>query len=223
VKHASQEISERVDLDHLEKQFEDRLQNQLRETDKLYTERLCQRYRDLVPPERIRAMQDLPTAFEDRKHFEQSYLRAAGEKPAEDVVGFSRKTIEPAHVATDHLQMRKTIIHERLHQLSDPAVDHRLGKGMDEGITEDLAIKELGRDWNPELPPSYPRERAAAQKVRELCGDRALDRAYFQGDVRKLKVCLDDRLGKGSLDKLKEMADRSPEQGPEESGDKTYG
>ncbi len=218
MKHPSREISERADSDRLEKQFEDRLQQQLRETDRLYTERLCQRYRDIVPPERIRAMKDLPTAFEDRKHFEQSYFHATGEKPPENVVGFSRKTIEPAHVATDHIQMRKTIIHERLHQLSDPAADRLLGKGMDEGITEDLAIKEMGQDWNPELPRSYTRERAAARKVRELCGDRAVDLAYFQGDVRELRACLDNRLSKKSLNKLEEMADRSPERGQEAGG-----
>lgn len=219
MKHTSREISGRRDLERLERQFDDRLQQQLRETDRLYTERLCQRYRDLVPPERIRAMKDLPTVFEDRKHFEQSYLRTAGEKPAENVVGFSQRTVEPAHVATDHLQMRKTIIHERLHQLSDPAADRLLGKRMDEGITEDLAIREMGQDWNPELPRSYPSERAAAHTLRDLCGDRAVDRAYFQGDARELRVCLDDRLGTGSLDKLKEMADRSHDAGAEEAGD----
>ena len=209
MKHASREISGRADLDRLEKQFEDRLQQQLRETDQLYTERLCQRYRDLVPPERIRAMKDLPTAFEDRKHFEQSYVRAGGEQPAEDVVGFSRKTIEPAHVATDHIQMRKTIIHERLHQLSDPTAEQRLGTKLDEGITEDLAIKELGNDWNPDMPRSYPEERAMAHKVRELCGDRAVDRAYFQGDASELRSCLENRLGKAGLDKLENMSDCS--------------
>ncbi len=223
MKHASREISGRTDLDHLEKQFEDRLQNQLRETDRLYTERLCQRYRDLVPQERIRAMKDLPTAFEDRKHFEQSYARAVGEKPADNVVGFSRKTIEPAHVATDHLQMRKTIIHERLHQLSDPAAEQRLGREFAEGITEDLAIKELGHEWNPELPRSYPTERTTAHKVRELCGDRAVDRAYFQGDASELRCCLDRHLGTGNLEKLKEMADRSSEASPEETDNNAYG
>jgi hypothetical protein len=214
VKHTSREVSGRADLDRLDKQVENRLQQQLQETDRLYTERLCQRYRDLVPSERIRAVQDLPTAFEDRKHFEQSYLRATGEKPAENVVGFSRGPIEPAHVATDHLQMRKTIIHERLHQLSDPGASERLGRKLDEGITEDLAIKELGNEWNPELPRSYPEERVMAHKVRELCGDRAVDRAYFQGDARELRTCLDSRLGKDSLDKFENMADRSPEHGP---------
>ena len=33
------------------------------------------------------------------------------------------------------------------------------------------------------------------------------DRAYFQGDARELKVCLEHRLGKDNLDKLECMAD----------------
>ena len=94
MKHISTEISERADADRLDKQVEEQLQKQLRESDRLNTERLCKRYRDLVPPERIRAMKDLPTVFEDRKRFERSFLNATGEKPSEDVVGFSRKTSE---------------------------------------------------------------------------------------------------------------------------------
>ncbi len=218
--HPLRETSERADVARLEKQIDERLQQQLRETDRLYTERLCQRYRDLVPPERIQAVKDLPTVFEDRKHFEQSYLRDGDEKPPETVVGFSRNTLEPAHVATDHLQMRKTTIHERLHQLSEPGSDRRLGKRLNEGITEDLAIKELGQEWNPELLRSYPEERAVAHRVREVCGDTAVDRAYFQGDVRELRSCLERRLGKGNLDTLADMADRtgSSDRLPEDGG-----
>ena len=153
-------------------------------------------------------MKDLPTVFEDRKHFEQSYLRAARETTG-GVVGFSKGTVEPAHVATDHLQMRKTIIHERLHQLSDPNASEQLGTKLTEGVTEDLAIREMGSDWNPELPRSYPEERTVAHQVRELCGDRTVDGAYFRGDTRRLETCLDDHLGKGGLDKFADMVDRS--------------
>ena len=217
MKHTSREISGRAELERLDKQVQDQMQQQLREMDRHYTEQLYQRYRSLVPPERIHAMKDLPTVFEDRKHFEQSYLRADGMKPAENVVGFSQGTSEPAHVATDHLQMRKTIIHERLHQLSDPRAVEQLGRGLDEGITEDLAIDELGSEWNPELLRSYPEQRALAHNLRDLCGNDSINDAYFQGDVGKLRICLDDRLGKGSLDKLKEMAD-SPDAPEQKSG-----
>lgn len=210
MKHrSSAEISERTDVERLQRQIEDRLQQQLRETDRLYTDRLCQRYRELVPPERINAIKDLPTVFEDRGQFEQSYLHATGEKPADNVVGFAGGTDEPAHVATDHTQMRKTIIHERLHQLSEPGSAERLGKRLNEGITEDLAVKELGSEWDSSLPPSYPEERALAHKLRETCGDRAVERAYFQGDVRELRSCLEGRLGEANLHGLAEMADRS--------------
>lgn len=209
MKRLRRKISERADAKCLEKQIEDQLQQQLREMDRQYTERLCKRYRHLVPPERIRAMKDLPTVFEDRKRFEQSYRRVTSTNPAENVVGFSHRTEMPAHVATDHLQMRKTIIHERLHQLADPASDRLLGKRIDEGITEDLAIRELGQDCNNELPRSYTQERAAAQKLRELCGDGAVDLAYFQGDTRELRTCLDGRLGKSNLKRFENMAARS--------------
>ncbi|MGM0485871.1 MAG: hypothetical protein ACQESR_03810 [Planctomycetota bacterium] len=206
-RHTSREISEHADVDRLEQQIEDRLQAYCRETDQVYTERLCQRYRDLAPPERIRALKDLPTVFEGRQQFERSYEQATGEKAPDNTVGFSRKTLEPAHVETEHLQVRKTTIHERLHQLSHPAAEQLLGKELAEGIAEDLAVRELGREWDPELPRSYSRERALARKVREVCGDRAVDRAYFQGDARELKAGLERHLGKNNLQRLKTLAD----------------
>lgn len=220
------EISRARRPESLQKECDQILQNHYKEVDRFHVERLSQRYHDLVPADRIRAVKDLPTAFEDRKHFEQSGQKAGVEivdSHNNRTVGFSRRTLEPAHVDIDCPQWRKTAIHERLHQLSDPGSDQLLGKGMNEGVTEDLAIKEMGQDWNPELPRSYPRERAAAHKLRELCGDRAVDRAYFQGDTHELRVCLDERLGKGNLDKLKDMEDRPSEQGPEEARDVTYG
>lgn len=117
--------------------------------------------------------------------------------------------MEPAHIATDHLQMRKSIIHERLHQLSDPAARKLLGERLSEGITEDLAFKELGNEWNPDLPRSYPRERELAQQVRELCGDRAVDTACFSGDACELKSCVQQRLGSENLHKLADLAECS--------------
>ena len=165
----------------------------------------------LVPPDRIRAVRDLPTVFQSREDFERSCRKANVPEPREgnQTVGFSEGTSKPAHVDADNPQWRKTIIHERLHQLSDPATERRLGQKLAEGITEDLAIKELGNAWNPDLPRSYSEERALAHRVRELCGDGPVDRAYLQGDVDELRSCLDRRLRDGSLDKLKNMADTS--------------
>jgi hypothetical protein len=196
-------------LDAEAKALEERIQQRLRDIDRFHTERLCERYRHLVPPERIQKVKDLPTVFEDRKAFERSYAQADGRKPPEghQVAGFSRYTLEPAHVDMDNPQLRKNAVHERVHQLSDPRARELLGEKVHEGITEDVAIKELGEEPNAELPRSYSQERATARKLRELCGDGAVDRAYFQGDARELRSCLEHRLGKGNLEKLKDAAD----------------
>lgn len=209
MKRSSNELSERRDVDPIEKQIDDRVQTYCREIDNTYTERLCERYGRMVPPERIQAVKDLPTVFEDRQKFEQSYREATGGQEAENVVGFSRGTLEPAHVESEHDQIRKTTIHERLHQLADPRAEELLGTELNEGITEDLAIRELGSEWDPELPRSYTKERALASKVRELCGDQAVEQAYFRGDTRELKACLDRQLGKSNLERLQALEDDS--------------
>jgi len=191
------------------KALEAQVQQRLRDLDRFHTEQLCERYRHLVPADRIQKVKDLPTAFEERRDFERSYERADGRRPPEGkrVIGFSQGTNEAAHVDMDDPQLEKTAIHERMHQLSDPRAREVLGEKMHEGITEDLAIKELGRQPNPELPRSYPQERAAAQELRKMCGDDAVDRAYFAGDARELRVCLEHRLGKNNLAKLEDKVD----------------
>jgi len=191
------------------KALEAQVQQRLRDLDRFHTEQLCERYRHLVPADRIQKVKDLPTAFEERRDFERSYERVDGRRPPEGkrVHGFAQGTDEAAHVDMDDLQLEKTAIHERVHQLSNPRARETLGEKMHEGITEDLAIKELGRQPNPELPRCYPQERMAAQELRKMCGDDAVDRAYFAGDARELRACLEHRLGKENLDKLEQSAD----------------
>ncbi|MBM4023961.1 MAG: hypothetical protein FJ280_00920 [Planctomycetes bacterium] len=186
--------------------------------DRLHTERLCDRYRHLVPPERVRQVKDMPVLFEDRHDFERSYREAGGANPPEgtQAVGFSLGTLEPAHVDMHDLQLEKTAIHERVHQLSDPRAREALGEKFYEGVTEDLAIKELGHQPNPELPRCYPRERAAAQELRRICGDDAVDRAYFAGDTRQLGVCLERRLGKDNLAEFRRTADATSRHGQDD-------
>jgi len=198
-------------LDREAKAMEAQVQQRLRETDRFHTERLCQRYGDLVPAERIQRVKDLPTVFEDHGNFERSRL-AAGARPDKgtSVIGFSQGTAEAAHVNIDDFQSEKTAIHERLHQLSDPRAAELLGRRLNEGVTEDLAIKELGRQPNPELPTCYAQERLGAQELRRMCGDGAVDNAYFRGDATDLRTCLDARLGHENLDRLKDAAEAPP-------------
>lgn len=210
MKRLYREISEheKVGLDDDARSLEECIQKRLRDIDRFHTERLCDRYRHLVPPERIRQVKDLPVRFEDRRDFERSCREAQVPDPREgtQVVGFSQGALEPPHVDMDEVQLRKNAIHERVHQLSDPRAKEVLGEKFCEGVTEDLAIKELGEEPNPDLPRSYSRERAMAQKARELSGDDAVDRAYFRGDASKLRSCLERSLGEENLDKLKRVS-----------------
>ena len=120
-------------------------QKYLRETDQGIVDSLSQRYRHVALPERIKALTDLPTQFEERDRFDQSLRVAGGEPPPSGrVLGFSRYGSESAHVAVDHLQIPKTIAHERLHQLSDPYAPEILGRRLYEGMTEVLAREEIG-------------------------------------------------------------------------------
>jgi len=197
-----------AEIDAAVKDMETQVQQRLRETDHAHADRLCERYRNLVPAERVQRIRDLPTSFQGHEDFERSRKESGVQEPDDGtkVVGFSRYTLEPAHVDMADPQVEKTAIHERMHQLSDPRAEGILGEKLYEGATEDLAIKELGREPNPELPRSYPQGRAAAQELRKMCGDNAVDRTYFQGDSGDLRACLDRRLGKGSLKELENKA-----------------
>lgn len=196
----------------LEEEIERRVQKSLREMDREIVERLRQRYGHLVPPERIRRMKDAPTVFEDRKEFDRRYIEATEAEPPSDkrVVGFSRGLEEPAHVALDQVQIPKAIAHERLHQMSDPRAEERMGKKLYEGATEDFAIKAVGSEPVPELPKSYAQERVLARRIGESCGEKALEHAYFRGDVSELRECLERRLGKDNLERLRKAARELP-------------
>ena len=199
-------------LDREAKALEAQVQQRLRDTDRFHTERLCQRYGNLVPSERIQRVKDLPTVFEDHQSFERSRLATGVPEPGQgkEVIGFYPGNFESAHVDMDDPQVEKTAIHERVHELSDPQAKQILTDRLYEGVTEDLAIRELGRQPNPELPACYPQERLGAQELRRMCGDGAVDKAYFQGDATDLRTCLDGRLGRENLDRLKGADDMLP-------------
>jgi len=208
-------------LDTEAKALEAQVQQRLRDMDRGHTEQLCERYRHLVPAERIQKVKDSPTIFEEHGDFERSRREAGGSEPGDGkkVVGFYLGNFESAHVDMDDPQAEKAAIHERVHQLSDPGAQEVFGKKLYEGATEDLAIKELGRQPNPELPHSYPQERVTAQELRKLCGDNAVDRAYFRGDAGELRARLDRCLGKESLKDLEDKAMSSQERAERDDGE----
>jgi hypothetical protein len=150
----------------------------------------------------------LPTQFEEREAFDRSLAKAAS-KPIDGgrVLGYSRFDAEAAHVAVDHLEIPKTIAHERLHQLSDPKAPKELGRPLYEGVTEDLAIDIIGAESSQPSQRCYPVERALAKEAREIAGDDAVERAYFAGDAGELRRRLDQQLGPGGLERLQRQID----------------
>ncbi len=179
----------------------------LRETDEAAVKALAERYEHVVPPERIEAMRNLPTAFEDRAAFDKSLEQNSHyqPKPDERVLGYAKGSVEPAHVATDHLEIPKTIYHERLHQLQHPDAAIKLGSQLTEGITEDLAMDNLGTSESEPIDRCYPRARAVAHEMREQCGDGPVEKAYFEGDLGELRRCLDNRFGAPALERLRAL------------------
>jgi len=178
----------------------------LAETDETLTADLSRKYHDAVPPARIEAMLAMPTQFDDREAFDRA-LAKAGPGPMDGgrVVGYSRFDTEPAHVAVDHLEIPKTIAHERLHQLSDPNAPNELGGALYEGVTEDLAIDAIGAESDQPSQRCYPVERSLAKEAREIAGDDAVERAYFAGDASELRRRLDQQLGPGGLERLQQQ------------------
>ncbi|HNT37413.1 MAG TPA: hypothetical protein PKH07_20635, partial [bacterium] len=168
-----------------------------------------ERDREYGPGDVIERVKDLPPEIEDRQEFDQDLLDAGVSiEPGEKVLGYSEGSRRPIHVTTDHLEIPKTLIHERTHQLSHPAARERLGAPLHEGITEDIAILNLGSEPIEGIPQCYPEERAIARQLRLLCGEEAINEAYFRGDLQRLRERLESHSGKGALDKLRRRMEK---------------
>lgn len=186
---------------------ERQMEHYFMETDRAAVEQLAEKYKELVPPERVEAIRQQDSIFtSDRELFDSVCEYETGEtpEPGSKVLGYSLGVGESPRIATDYLEVPRVIYHERLHQLSTPGIETELGRRLDEGITEDLAIENLGAeplegDWG-----TYPVERRTAHELRTLCGDAAVESAYFQGDTQALRACLDRELGPNGLEQLRE-------------------
>jgi hypothetical protein len=166
----------------------------LTDVDKAACDTLRERYGDIVPPERMRAMEEAPSQFDSPREFHKAFRSETGERADAGVVGFT-KSGTSAHISTKSLEsVPGTVLHERLHQLSDPKAEKILGHDLYEGMTEDLALKSLGREPEVGDPIAYPADRARAHELRKAVGSEIVDRAYFQGDAEPLRRALDEKL-----------------------------
>lgn len=205
------------EIDAAIKEMDASARRRLQESDRFHTERLCERYRHLVPAETIRKVKDLPTIFENEKDFERSRREAGLVEPGDGrkVVGFYPRNFKSPHVNMDAPEAEETAIHERVHEISHPRADKILGTELVEGITEDLAIRELGHE--PANPSGYAEERAAAQKLAQRFGDDTLERTLLTGDAREFYTRLDQCLGKENLGNLENLEDKATADASQES------
>lgn len=181
----------------------EQLHKRLREMDEQVVRQLSKRYRGVVPEERLKALQDLPTEFEDRQTFNETLRRLDETKDGDSMWGYSTGTIEPAHVAVDSPDVRGTTTHERLHQMSHPGSQELLGKRMDEGITQMLTERN-SEPGAPENSRSNASERRSAQITEMMCGPQAIEKAYFQGNAGELNACLTRSLSRERLTELQQ-------------------
>ena len=160
--------------------------------DRAVLEKLGEQHREDVPKERLEAMAKLPTEFATREEFRQKHRERTGASPENGTVGFSHGLERPAVVRTDQepSEVVATLVHERLHQLSDPRARETLPKKTYEGMTENLAQHELGRTPKQGDRVAYPEGTMQSEALRNHCGEKAIRDAYFKGDNTELKRCL---------------------------------
>lgn len=170
-----------------------------REVDADTVEAIGQKFRDSIPPGRLEAMKNLPTQFDNREEFNRAYEVETGKKPESNVAGFAKGLDSSAHVVVENQsRVPEITAHERIHQAGHPNADRIFGN-MYEGVTQDLTVKTQGFEID-DGTAAYPREHRAAEKLREVCGDKPIEKAYFQGDGSDLKKCLENAdLNQGKL------------------------
>jgi len=102
-----------------------------------------------------------------------------------------------------------TVPHEMLHKNSDPAVGNQMGSNLDEGMTEYLTQKAAAKSGY-EPSSSYPDDLEVTEKLAEVVGDDAIEKAYFDGDTAGLQSALDKKKGVGTYNKLVSEMNKTP-------------
>jgi hypothetical protein len=167
-----------------------------KDLDREVLKRLAERHGHEVPKDRLDAMAKLHTEFVNRDELRRRHREVTGTNPSHGTRGFSVGLERPAVVRTDQepAEVVETVMHERLHQLSDPRARETMRRKTHEGWTENFTQHELGRTPRQGDRVAYPKETMQAELLRNKCGERALRDAYFKGDTRELKTCLDKLL-----------------------------
>lgn len=169
-----------------------------------------------IPPHRLAEAHRHPVRFECHRHYLE-HLRREGILPqaTEQVLGDYHPASQEIYVDAEQRGLLKTLVHERLHQMSDNRFRALLGQNLDEGMTEYLAEQAVGggggevEAWNslPEQARVYPRQKRLMEQLAARFGDDVLKRAYFRGDWQGLRARVNRELGDGALEQLVHYAE----------------
>lgn len=160
-----------------------------KDMDREAVEYIGKEFRDLVSAEKLEKMSDprLSTEFKSHEELAKAYAKETGKTAPEGLEGFSKGLEMPAQICSDHKQtINETILHERLHQASDPDGNARL-RSLSEGTTQALTEKmQAGVSFGD----FYPSETQTAREFMKKDGDTAVEKLYFQNDAQELKAAL---------------------------------
>jgi len=168
--------------------------------------RIESRFGEFIGTKRMDAARGTPTAFLDQKAYQQSLRKEypdLSNEEIESIIGHYSLETKRLYVNQNTIVVPNVAAHERLHQLSSPRFEKLLGRDMNEGATGyfsrqvygDLALVET-RSLN------YPEFRRLIDLMGSRVGDKAIAKAYFQGDFRLLSEGLDRQLGEGAFSEL---------------------
>jgi hypothetical protein len=115
---------------------------EFKDMDREAVEYIGKEFHDLVSPETLEKMRGKPSEFKSHEELAKAYAEKTGETAPDGLEGFSKGLEIPAQICSDHKQaINETILHERLHQASDPDGNALLGSNLSEGTTQALTEK----------------------------------------------------------------------------------
>jgi len=159
-----------------------------KDMDREAVEYIGKEFHDSVSLETLEKMRGLPSEFKSHEELAEAYARETGKPAPEGLEGFSKGVEIPAQVCSEHRQtINESILHERLHQASDPNGNARLGSHLSEGTTQ--AFTEKMQD-GISYGNFYPGETQTAKKLMKETGDSAVEKLFFQNDTQELKAAL---------------------------------
>jgi len=176
-----------METDHSMEDFREK-QAELKEfkdMDREAVDYIGKEFRDSVSLETLEKMRSLPSEFKSHEELAKVYAKETGKTAPDGLEGFSKGLEMPAQLCSDHQQtINESILHERLHQASDPDGNARLGSHLSEGTTQALTEKmQAGLSYGN----FYPEETRTAKEFMKESGDTAVEKLYFKNDAQELK------------------------------------